>query len=436
MDEFLEACHGPAMLIVHVADLHLDSPMRGLDQYEDCPSEAFRAATRGAFEKLIEECIYPRAQLLIIAGDLFDGSWDDAHTALYMSRQLARLAEAKVQVVLVKGNHDAESRLIERLPDSGQKIFSSERAETIRFDEYGVAVHGQSYSERDVKKNLGAHYPAPVAGYFNIGVLHTALEGRAGHANYAPCTVAELQSLGYDYWALGHVHQYEEVCSEPLIVFPGNLQGRHAKETGEKGAVFFEVEDGKLIHKEFVPMDVCRWEFLKIDLSKGRPGQNWQSLFANQLSEAVAAAGGRRLAVRVELCGATEFHQELFRDEAAVVETIRQYAQQQLADDGSAVVWIEKVKINTTMPDLNHATSEKIDLDGLGSELRKIAESGDIPEELRQRWEEIQNKLPPELLKPMKSNGSFSTEDDWDLQELMTEAMMQLQALARAQGER
>ena len=92
-------------------------------------------------------------------------------------------------------------------------------------------------------ENYAVDYPEPVAGWFNIGVLHTAC-GRAGHENYAPCTAADLAARGYDYWALGHVHAFEIVSRDPWIVYPGNLQGRSIRECGERGAVIVEVADG------------------------------------------------------------------------------------------------------------------------------------------------------------------------------------------------
>ena len=80
-------------------------------------------------------------------------------------------------------------------------------------------------------------------GKLNIGLLHTAVGDDSMHSNYAPCTVEQLADHGYDYWALGHIHLRGELHGHPSwIVFPGNLQGRHINEEGEKGATLVRVQ--------------------------------------------------------------------------------------------------------------------------------------------------------------------------------------------------
>src|SRR3546814_6128260 len=94
---------------------------------------------------------------------------------------------------------------------------------------------------------------------FNIGVLQTALEGYAMHANYAPCSLDELHAKGYQYWALGHVHEYSIWRGDSVVVFPGNLQGRNIRETGPRGAVLVECDDLGNIAVERALVDVLRW---------------------------------------------------------------------------------------------------------------------------------------------------------------------------------
>src|SRR5690242_9452537 len=95
------------MKFVHAADLHLDSPLRGLSRYEGAPVEAVRGATRRAFQNLIDLCLEEGAAFLLLAGDIYDGDWKDYGTGLFFLHQLARLRAADVEVVLIRGNHDA-----------------------------------------------------------------------------------------------------------------------------------------------------------------------------------------------------------------------------------------------------------------------------------------------------------------------------------------
>src|SRR5437762_1880645 len=139
------------MKIVHAADLHLDSPMRGLLRYEGAPVQAIRDATRRALENLVDLCLDEKAALLVVAGDVFDGNWRDYNTGLFFAAQMSRLRAASVDVVLLRGNHDAASQITRnlRLPDNVREL-SVDRPETIAFELLGIAVHGQVFATRSV----------------------------------------------------------------------------------------------------------------------------------------------------------------------------------------------------------------------------------------------------------------------------------------------
>ncbi len=242
---------------IHTADIHLDSPLKGLEVHEDAPVEEIRGATRRALDNLIDLAIEEEVNFILIAGDLYDGDWKDYNTGLFFSARMGRLSKAGIKVFIVSGNHDAASQLTKTLPlPDNVTLFSSKKPQFRKLDDIGVIIHGQSYSYRAVTENLASQYPQYDSNYFNIGLLHTSLTGREGHENYAPCTLDDLKSKGYDYWALGHVHKREIISKDPWIVFPGNIQGRHIKETGAKGATLVTVEDGRIIKVEALELDV------------------------------------------------------------------------------------------------------------------------------------------------------------------------------------
>ena len=224
-----------AYKFLHAADIHLDSPLRGLARYEGVPADEVRLASRTAFENLIEAAIDEQVAFVILAGDLFDGDWPDFGTGLFFCAAMGRLEKAGIDVYLLYGNHDAESVLTKKLPLPGNvHVFGTRKAETFTHGATWAVIHGWSYREKDTRANLAAAYPAAVPNAFNIGVLHTALGGRPPHAPYAPCSLQDLASKGYDYWALGHVHEFEVASRTPLVVFPGNLQGRSVRELGHR----------------------------------------------------------------------------------------------------------------------------------------------------------------------------------------------------------
>ena len=103
------------MKFVHCADVHLDSPMRGLARYEGAPVEQLRGATRRAFERLVAYALEEDVAFVIIAGDLYDGDRDDFTTAMFLQRQLHSLSKSNVPVVMAHGNHDAANEITKRL---------------------------------------------------------------------------------------------------------------------------------------------------------------------------------------------------------------------------------------------------------------------------------------------------------------------------------
>ena len=331
--------------ILHLADLHLDSPLRGLEADPDAPAETIRGATREALIRAVAFAIERRVALVLIAGDLFDGDWNDWRTGHFLVAQLSLLARAGIPVVAIRGNHDADNVITRALPPiDGVRMLRSDRAETIIFQDLGLAVHGQSFATREMFENLAANYPVAVPGVLNVGVLHTSATGREGHTNYAPCTPEQLRVHGYDYWALGHIHQREVLATDPWIVFPGNLQGRHIKEDGDKGGTLITITDGRITGVEHVSFDVLRWERLTVDLTGAADSEAAFSTVRNACGKALARADGRLLVLRILLTGATAAHAALSRDASESRERIRA---ELLTLGGQDVVWLEGVRILT-----------------------------------------------------------------------------------------
>jgi exonuclease SbcD len=330
---------------VHAADIHLDSPMRGLEADPEAPAALIRDASRAAFQNLIDMSIEERVAFVLIAGDLYDGDWQDWRTGLFFIEQAARLAQAGIRLILVAGNHDAASIITRnlRLPQH-ITLFPHERSGRLVLEEHGVPVHGQSFATRAVTDDLTRNYPKALPGLFNIGLLHTSLTGRPGHENYAPTTRDALIAREYDYWALGHVHAREIVQENPWIVFPGNLQGRQIRENGPKGATLVTVSDGRVATVEHRVLDVFRWCPIEIRITGERDLDSVMERIAHAISISLQAADGRPIAARLTLTGATPLHEQLLTD----AERVRQGVIAEGRQHGIDAVWIESVVIGTT----------------------------------------------------------------------------------------
>lgn len=391
---------------LHVADIHLDSPLKGLVGQDSSAAERVRTATREALDQLVGLAIEEKVDFLIIAGDLYDGDWRDYKTGLFFVGQMGRLSKAGIPVYLLHGNHDAESQITRRLdlPDNVH-VFGARKPETFDLAELHLALHGQSFRQRDVTENLVPEYPAPVSGAFNIGVLHTGLGGLGGHANYAPCSLDDLVNKGYDYWALGHVHQAYVLHEQPHIVFPGNLQGRHVREAGAKGASLVTVTDNEIVNLESVACDVVRWAVLSVPLNDAANMGDVIDNVREALEAAVAnQADGRLLACRVSLEGRTEVHAQLIASEDKILAEARASA----LGLGDEAVWIEKVVLATKPTVDPEALAQREDAIGeLQQMLRSAARDegllaaieGDIGELVRRLPHEVRTDVEDHVLK-------------------------------------
>lgn len=386
---------------IHGADVHLDSPLNKLDYYEGAPAEEFRQATRRAFENLVKTAIFEDVGFVLIAGDLYDGDWKDYNTGLYLVSQMIKMGEAGIPAFIVSGNHDAANRITKtlRLPDN-VRLFPSNSPETFLIEELNVAVHGQSFSSPAVKKDLSRHYPVALEGYYNIGILHTCLSGREGHEPYAPCSLEELNNKGYDYWALGHVHKYEVVQTDPPVVFSGNIQGRHVRETGPKGCVLASVDDTGHTDLKFQHLDVVRWVNMEVDAGEAESGYDVVDRSCRQIEKLFAKNNGMPLAVRIHIIGETFAHNEILADIERWTNEIRSAA----LEAAGGRVWVEKVKFKTDFPQDNRFIEGS---NGAVGELLQVFDElksdPDTRRKLVTELADLEKKLPRELKKGFES---------------------------------
>lgn len=330
---------------IHAADVHLDSPLLGLEKYEGAPVEAIRGATRRALENLVRLAIAERVDFVLLAGDLYDCDWRHFGTGLFFVGQMDRLRQNDIPVVLLSGNHDAASRITKSLSyPSNVHILPVHQPDTIRLESKSVAVHGQGYGHQAELRNLASTYPAPVPGYVNIGLLHTALDGREGHEPYAPCALTELCGKGYDYWALGHVHRRESVngTQYPRVEYPGVLQGRNIRESGPKGCLLVSVGPDRHVEPEFRAVDSFRWAVLCVNVQGCGTVSEVIDAVASAYSDVLADAEDRPVAVRIEFMGESSARQGLEDDLAHFTAELRSRA---ISESGGRL-WVEKVRLS------------------------------------------------------------------------------------------
>jgi len=357
------------MKFIHCADVHLDTPLVGLAQYPGAPVSEIRNATRRAFEKVLDAALSEKIDFLVIAGDLYDTGLKSFESALFFNKQMARLKDAGIDVYLIHGNHDAASRLIRQVrPPGNVHVFKANEPQTFVIDNLRVAIHGQSFATPEVIDDLASKYPSPVPNFFNIGVLHTNLSGMSEHANYAPCDFDTLKTKGYQYWALGHIHNRQVLCTDPYIVYPGNIQGRHGKELGEKSCELVTVSDTGAILLQTLSTSVVPWRQMDLNASDCHTLHEVSDKLRIDLVDLLTQEKDREriTALRLRIMGGTDAHTELSRDP----EEVRAEVISVVNECGSGLLWLERVEIKT-WPIVDRAALLKRD-DPLG-EVARIA---------------------------------------------------------------
>ena len=390
---------------LHCADLHLGSPLLGLSLKDEAIARRFAQASRDAFSDLVTAAIAERVAFVLIAGDVYDGEWKDTAIGLFFARELSRLNRAEIPVFIIHGNHDAKNVVTSAIPlPDNVTTFPVKRAKTQKLEALRVAIHGRSFLEREETENWAPTYPEALAGYFNIGMLHSSCDGKPGHASYAPCTTQDLVAKGYDYWALGHVHQFEVLHENPHIVYPGNLQGRSIRECGPKGAVFVDVQDGRVRDLRRVITDQARWAEVVLDASGHEDREALLRAVSQAFRPVAGEAAGRLVAARLRLTGATALHRSMLADHNGFAVDALAAAQQNAED-----IWIEKLRLDTR--DLVEASGEDL----AGVDLDALLAGGDGEALVRRLSEDM------EMLRS-KSSGAGLALDLEDAPALMAEA--------------
>jgi exonuclease SbcD len=292
------------MRIVHCSDLHLGRRLPPLPLVDRRCLETFRHASFLALKSLADLCLAEQASLLLIAGDLVD-AWDRNHqVGLRLVSQLLRLEHSRTKVFWVRGNHDAESRIITTLLlPSHVRELGIDRVESVVLEDSGVVLHGRSYPRRSTFENLLADYPDPIPNLLNVGILHTSADGAVLDDGYAPCGRRELVRRGYQYFALGHSHTPERISERAAVVYSGCLQGRTFLESGPRGAMLITTEGTRVVRIEHRALDAVRFGALRVDVVRTDTIDAVAEAVHRAVSAACHAHRPRRLVVRLILEG-------------------------------------------------------------------------------------------------------------------------------------
>lgn len=333
-----------AFRFVHTADIHLDSPLRSLALRNPALSDLIATATRTAFERIIDLCLEEAVDALLIAGDLYDGHQTSMKTARFLAQQFQRLAAADIAVCVIRGNHDALSKITKELilPDNVTVFGAQASVRSFHFGSASVAVHGISFAKPHAPDSLLDRFDAPMPGAINIAMLHTSLGGAVGHDPYAPCSVAELMARGFDYWALGHVHVRAVHQGTGTVVMPGMPQARDIGEAGAKSVTLVNFSDDGTIRLHERSVAMAQFERLVIDLSDVADWPTGVRHLDARLRQARCDHGADHLVIRAMLRGGSALYWQAQRDADLLL------AEADAVADSIGSLWIDKIENQLT----------------------------------------------------------------------------------------
>lgn len=321
--------------MVHAADLHLGAPLQSLGARLGAERAAeLRREAALAFDTLIDLTLRVDADLLVLAGDIYDQAEFEVAAQLRLARGLRRLTDAGVRVAMAHGNHDplvTTFRPAAALPDD-VIVFAPGEPQVHRLQlrsGHTVDLAGVSFDRQHEPTNLARRFAdLPLDPRRSVGVLHTNVGSDPDHGDYAPCTVDDLAAAPIGYWALGHIHlrQTHPLGPGRWWAYPGNLQGRSTKpsECGPKGALVVPIMSDGFGEPEFHPCDRIRFTRLDVDVSAARDLGEALDLTTVELGEAAATTDGRPLVASVRLTGPTAAHDQL-RDREDLVELLQEH---------------------------------------------------------------------------------------------------------------
>jgi exonuclease SbcD len=398
---------------IHCSDLHIDSPFKGISTVDESLGERLRSSTLKSFHNIVDLAINEQVDALIIAGDVFDGADKSLKAQLNFCSELDRLSEKQIPSFIAHGNHDPLDTWSTSLKWPKEvTVFNGEEVESFSIKKNGkeaARIYGISFSHRDVFENLALKFQRKHQEGFGVAVLHANVGGNKDHGKYAPCSIEDLIAQDMDYWALGHVHNRQIFRqSDPVIIYPGNSQGRNIKETGAKGCCLITLQNSSSPSVQFFATDVIRYFSEELDLNNCASLNEAVELVSSHCDNLSEKAEGRDIIVRLTLVGRTPIHKDLL--DSKNFEDFQEEIQEAL-NNRDPMIGVE----------LKLKTNEIIDIDDLRSKSGFVADLiqlFDKAEKSEDHLDELRQDILP-LLKSWGGHKGLNEVSNSELRELL-----------------
>lgn len=335
--------------LVHCADLHIDSPFRGISEIHSDLGELLYQSTYQSFKNIVDLAIREKVDCVLISGDIYDSADKSLRAQLKFMDGLKHLSDEGIPIFIICGNHDplsGWSATVKR--PEGVFLFPGDEVRCVPLQKNGeviAQIYGISFAEQDIYENLALKFTRVDGDVPCIGLLHTNIGTNTGHEPYAPCTVEDLSAKGMDYWALGHVHTHLVLrAGNPAIVYPGCSQSRSPVEIGQKGCCLVTIEKGMDPDIQFISTDVVRYKSDAMDISSCLTINSVISSIEEKCEGIATNMDKRHAIIRLSLTGRTDLHSEFFKRDA-VDDILRKVREDFEGRD--PWIWLEKITLKT-----------------------------------------------------------------------------------------
>ncbi|EAD8628142.1 exonuclease SbcCD subunit D [Listeria monocytogenes] len=326
---------------LHMADLHLDSPFIGLSTLPQPLFSAIQESTFQSLERITTVAIKEAVDFVLIAGDIYDSEDQSVRAQARFSKEMKRLEVANIPVFMIHGNHDFIEKHKEKLTlPSNVHVFSEQVEVMSHKTATGVSVniYGFSYNERHIRSSRVDKYKIQGNADFHIALLHgSEVSSSEEHDVYAPFRVQEISKKGFDYWALGHIHKRQLLAESPSIYYPGNIQGRNRKESGEKGASIITLSEASTTI-DFIGTSPIIWEEAVITL----PENSEINAFYRETTKLLESYQGRSHSYFLHIIVKMENKQKIDTNDWL------QMLQEEVEITDNTFVWIHKLTTEIT----------------------------------------------------------------------------------------
>jgi DNA repair exonuclease SbcCD nuclease subunit len=390
---------------IHTADIHLGKKLNYNDSNNSEVDALFLDATEQAFKNLVALAIKKEIDFILIAGDLYDREARSIKSSRFFLEQCQYLNNKDIEIYIISGNHDpagVENEVFE-LPEN-VNYFSSDNVETkeyIKDNKLAARILGQSYRQKFENRTMYNYFTAQDNSVFNIALLHTALN--KDNSRYVPVNKSELLTKNeINYWALGHIHQYQKINHSPSINFSGTLQAHNISEQGIKGAILVEVDSNLKVTESFIPLAPVIFKEIELNLEKQKELDNiteLQLLINKQVEEILEEIKAKNnsqdykihaVITRFNIKGRTRIHQYVENNREELEETLLKEIRNKFSKQ-SPLFWLHSLILRTAaqLDNLDELKKNSQLYQNVNQLINEVLNNTKLNQELLAEWGQI-----------------------------------------------